>query len=834
MINKKWLVVLFFFLTLFSLSLSNASSEDQISQKIKDLHQRLNKAEEKGYIEDELIVSFKPSYAQALASLKHEDALQEVSLKLKLLKIGVKSIKKIGNSSQFFLIKLDKEVETLESAKSKLMKLPEVEYVEPNYIYKLQGTVPNDFYNFDLWALQKIQAPQAWDIAKGSNEVIVAVIDSGVDYTHEDLAPNMWINKREIPDNGIDDDGNGYVDDVYGIAPGYSQVVKNIKISDPMDVLGHGTHVAGIIGAVGNNGKGIVGVNWNVKILSCMAAKPPTGFLYLADTLECYEYIASLKDRGENIKVINASYGGPYYSYHEFSAIQRLRDRGILFVAAAGNEGNNNDISPEYPCNYNLDNIICVVSTDRNDNLSWFSNYGNSTVHVAAPGEQIYSTYPITLKNFNSSFCNNIFFDNFESGTGNWYFNSPAGLSTEYFLSPTHSITDSVEGDYPDNATITIVSRYIDLSPYKSVKLYGYFSIMPYLSDGDSVSFIVGIDSFTKYGIMLQQNGEDFDALGLKGKWTSWVYYIPREVRKYNVQLAFKLEPNDDGLTDDGIYWDNIGICAVSWATNKYEPLQGTSMATPFVSGLAALIWSKEPNLSYLDVKNRILSTVDVLPQLSGKVKTSGRINAYRALLGSTCTPPFTDIPCDFPAINEITWAKNRGITKGYPDGTYRPYEPVKRDAMAAFIVRALFGDNPTCQGGVPCESTQPYFKDVDQSQPFFRHIQKLYEAGITKGWPDGTYRPYENIRRDAMAAFLIRALGYGDNPICSGGVPCENTQPYFMDVAPTHPFYKHIQKLKELGITTGCRQDPPMYCPDSYVTRDAMAVFLYRAFSNK
>jgi len=199
-----------------------------------------------------------------------------------------------------------------------------------------------------------------------------------------------------------------------------------------------------------------------------------------------------------------------------------------------------------------------------------------------------------------------------------------------------------------------------------------------------------------------------------------------------------------------------------------------------------------------------------------------------------THSSPFTDIPSDFWAINEITWAKNRGITKGYPDGTYRPYEPVKRDAMAAFIVRALFSDNPTCQGGVPCESTQPYFKDVDQSQPFFRHIQKLYEAGITKGYPDGTYRPYENIRRDAMAAFLIRALGYGDNPICSGGVPCGNTPPYFMDVAPTHPFYKHIQKFKELGITGGCRQDPPMYCPDSYVTRDAMAVFLYRAFSNK
>jgi len=197
----------------------------------------------------------------------------------------------------------------------------------------------------------------------------------------------------------------------------------------------------------------------------------------------------------------------------------------------------------------------------------------------------------------------------------------------------------------------------------------------------------------------------------------------------------------------------------------------------------------------------------------------------------SSCTPPFSDIPCDFWAITEITWAKERGITKGYPDGTYRPLEPITRDAMAAFIVRALFGDNPICEGGIPCENTEPYFRDVDQSQPFFRHIQKLYEVGITKGWPDGTYRPYENIRRDAMAAFLIRALGYGDDPVCSGGVPCDQTQPYFMDVDPTHPFYKHIQKLKETGITGGCRQDPPMFCPDSYVTRDAMAVFLYRAF---
>jgi subtilisin family serine protease len=220
-----------------------------------------------------------------------------------------------------------------------------------------------------------------------------------------------------------------------------------------------------------------------------------------------------------------------------------------------------------------------------------------------------------------------------------------------------------------------------------------FFSIMPYLSEGDSGSFIVDIDSFTKYGIVLQRNGEDFDALGLKGKWTQLVYYIPREVRKYNVQLALKLEPNNDGLTDDGIYWDNIGICAVSWPTNKYKSLQGTSMATSFVSGLAALIWSKEPNLSYLDVKNRILSTVDVLPQLSGKVKTSGRINAYRALLGSTCTPPFVDIPCNHWAINYIKAIKDAGITKGCnppQNDKFCPEDVVTRAQAAAFIYRAL------------------------------------------------------------------------------------------------------------------------------------------------
>jgi hypothetical protein len=354
---------------------------------------------------------------------------------------------------------------------------------------------------------------------------------------------------------------------------------------------------------------------------------------------------------------------------------------------------------------------------------------------------------------------------------------------------------------------------------------------MPYLSGDDSGSFIVGIDSFTKYGIVVERNGWDLDDLGLYGKWTSWVYYIPKEFRKYNVQLALKLKSNNDGVTDDGIYWDNIGICAVSWLTNKYASMRGTSMATPFVSGLAALIWSKEPNLSYLDVKNRILSTVDVLPQLSGKVKTSGRINAYRALLGSTCNPPFLDIPCDHWAINYIKAVKDAGITKGCnppQNDRFCPEDVVTRAQMAAFIIRAIEGE-PTNY------NPNPYFADVPPTHWAFKYVQRMKERGIAQGYP-GTnlYGPEDNVTREQMAKMLIMGLvsrGKTSEPpsdYCATGSP-------FTDVDPSSWSCRYIKRLKELGITKGC--NPPAndrYCPQDVVTRAQMAAFIYRGFLNK
>jgi len=243
---KKLFLLILVLLTIFGLFF-NSYAGDNASEKFKEIKNKIQSTKEKGYIEDEIIVIFKPIYAKTFASLKQREILSKVTLKIKELNLNFKKIRRLGPNSRFFLIKLDKQKETFESAKSKLLKSSDVEMVEPNYIRKLQSTIPNDFYISDLWGLQKIKVPEAWDMARGSEEVIVAVIDTGVDYTHEDLAQNMWVNTREIPNNGIDDDGNGYIDDVYGIAPGYSEFSENIKINDPMDFDGHGTHVAGII-----------------------------------------------------------------------------------------------------------------------------------------------------------------------------------------------------------------------------------------------------------------------------------------------------------------------------------------------------------------------------------------------------------------------------------------------------------------------------------------------------------------------------------------------------------------------------------------------------------
>jgi subtilisin family serine protease len=293
------------------------------------------------------------------------------------------------------------ETVDLEAVAQDLAKDRRVQAVEANLIYTLDERLPNDPDFSRLYGLHNtgasggvvgadIGAAKAWDYSTGSAAVLIGIIDSGTDYNHPDLADNIWKNPGETGldangqdrrTNGIDDDGNGYVDDWNGW-----DFYNNDN--DPMDDNSHGTHVAGTIGGRGNNGRGVVGVNWTVSMVPIKvfsgAGQSSSDIL-----IKGIDYATSL-----GVVASNNSWGGGAYSEAMLAAIQRANDKGILFVAAAGNNSSNNDSIPHYPSNYDVPNIISVASTDRRDALSYFSNFGVKTVHVAAPGSDIWSTVP--------------------------------------------------------------------------------------------------------------------------------------------------------------------------------------------------------------------------------------------------------------------------------------------------------------------------------------------------------------------------------------------------------------------------------------------------------
>jgi subtilisin family serine protease len=286
-----------------------------------------------------------------------------------------------------------------------------VEYAEPNYQIKLDDPIqkgslddlvyrtplfphPNDPQFSDQWALHNIgqnggkeradiDAIKAWQTTKGSADVVVAVLDSGVDFTHVDLRENMWFRPESVP---------AYTDDELGSFNDMNGFNGTDKISDPMDDNGHGTHCAGIIGAEGDNGIGVTGVNWKVKIMP-LKFLGRGGFGTTDDAIEAINYAIDRKKHGVNVRIISASWGSTSYSRALEDTIRAAGDAGILFVAAAGNDGSNNDRWPHYPSNYDLPNVVSVAALDRSDDLASFSNFGVKTVHVAAPGKEILSTW---------------------------------------------------------------------------------------------------------------------------------------------------------------------------------------------------------------------------------------------------------------------------------------------------------------------------------------------------------------------------------------------------------------------------------------------------------
>lgn len=342
-------------------------------------------------VPNEAIVRFKSESTEG----QRNAALAALSANV-VERIHTNAMKKRGDKDGVFLIRTSlNAVNAINKGKSDNT----IEFIEPNYVYQ-HTALTNDTYfaNGSLWGLGNTSsvygsdAATAWAAGKtGSRSVYVGIIDEGVMNTHEDLGANFGVNPFETAGNGVDDDGNGLIDDVYG----WDFDGNNNSIFDGA-TDDHGTHVAGTIGALSNNGKGVVGVNWNVSMLSAKFLGKRGGTT--ANAIKAVDYFTDLKNKGLNIVATNNSWGGGGYSKALQDAIERANAADILFIAAAGNSTVNIDASASYPAAYPNTNIIAVAALTSTGALASYSNYGATMVDIGAPGSGIWSTVPKSVK----------------------------------------------------------------------------------------------------------------------------------------------------------------------------------------------------------------------------------------------------------------------------------------------------------------------------------------------------------------------------------------------------------------------------------------------------
>lgn len=483
-----------------------------------------------------------------------------------------------------------------------LSALPEVEAVSLNYTRQL-FQIPNDPLFDRQWGLHNtgqialittgtvgadINALQCWDNNTGSNDVVIAVFDTGVDYLHEDLRENMWINPGEIPGNGIDDDANGYVDDVYGYD--FASDLKGNNDSDPMGTESHGTHVAGIIAAKGNNNIGVTGICWDAKIMAIKVFRPttPSTYLYLNDEIEAFEYIVKMKKiYNVNIVAVNCSYGGSTFSPLERDAVEEAGNAGIIVCAAAGNGGDdgvgiNDDQTPEYPASHGLPNIISVAATDPNDQLAEFSNYGLNSVDIAAPGVEIKST-TLTGQGEGSAYV---------EANGTVFLAIPLEYSgyTQRIIRTAYSCGKGLSaGDFPAAVTgnIALIERGTNSFAEKTAnaKNAGAAAVIIY-------------------------NNIEGDFLGTLGAAGDWLPALTMS-RANGLRLL--------GMGNPTITFENI--------VSNYGFSDGTSMAAPMVSGAVALMASRYPQDNMIMRIARILLGAKPLPSLQNKIRTGARLH---------------------------------------------------------------------------------------------------------------------------------------------------------------------------------------------------------------
>ena len=505
------------------------------------------------------------------------------------------------------------------AAVAELRDEPEVAFAEPNYVYRL-ATTPNDPEFSNQWALSNdeglfgvvdsdIDAPEAWNTTTGSDDVVVGVVDSGITLEHEDLAGNIWVNPGEtggdLDSNGIDDDSNLMVDDHRG----WDFVQGD---NDPTDGEGHGTHVAGIIGAEGDNGVGIAGVNWDVSLMPLRACDS-LGACLNSDVADAFAYAAS-----NGAQVVNASLSGSGSSLAQQAAI--AGGPGTLFVVAAGNDGTSNEGIPRYPCNYPFSNVVCVAATNDRDELSSFSNFGASTVDLAAPGggapgTPVRSTYK--AERMTQTFFAPPLSGDWETGgtpnSWNW--------TDEASQLPGGKLTDSPGGLHAEDADNFARFGPVDLGSDSSCDLR-YQLELDLPDPGDHLLVQASADDNT-YATL-----QDWTGVGEATLTPS----VSGFAGSSTVFIRFGLLADGDANVGDGAHIDNVRIRC---ASSGYAYLQGTSMATPHVSGAAALMLADDGGATVPELRQWLLDGVDLEPGLEGAVASGGRLNLARSLAGA-------------------------------------------------------------------------------------------------------------------------------------------------------------------------------------------------------
>ncbi|HEX7503377.1 MAG TPA: S8 family serine peptidase [Acidobacteriota bacterium] len=526
----------------------------------------------------EVLVKFKPGTTEAAVALLASDLAVEQMREFRVL----------SRLRQRPFLLMRSATRSTPELLAALRANPAVEAASPNYRRHLLRQ-PDDPKFAQLWGMSKIAAPQAWELSVGSPGVVVAVLDTGVDYRHEDLAANMWRNPGEIPGNHIDDDGNGFVDDVYGYDFAADRFGNGD--SDPMDIDSHGTHVAGTIGAVGNNGIGVCGVSWQVRLMALKAFRPDM-HIYDSDSIEAIDYAVMMKSEfGVNLVAINASFGGGGEDQLQKDAIAAAGDQGIAFVCAAGNDGADSDATPFFPAGYDLPSIVAVAATDADDQLASFSNYGANSVDLAAPGVGILSTVPpgkgqeAWLKSGSDVFAANPM--------------EFSGLTAASGL----------------NRTIHDCGRGLNASAFPP----GVSGNIALIERGD-ITFkekATNAQNAGAAGVVIYNN-EPGNFTGTLNNAGSWVPVVSLS--------------REDGLT---VRSRGVHLVNLTDRPANYALLDGTSMAAPHVTGALGLLAAYFPGDDMAKRISRIYSGADRLAALQGKMKTGARLNLARALAQS-------------------------------------------------------------------------------------------------------------------------------------------------------------------------------------------------------